>query len=257
MILTFIYKLGEKTINLVRQTGQVFIMLGRAAKYSGQIWKNRHLIAEQMMEIGVRSIPLVIFVGVFAGAVASVQTAYQLQGYISFNYLGAATSVAVFIELGPVLTALVAAGRVGASIAAELGTMRVTEQIDALEALAIDPIRFLAMPRIISGFIMLPILTIIADLVGILGAYGVAYLNLNLPPEIFFGSVKEFFTIMNVMSGLIKAFFFGGTTAIIGCYVGFNTAGGAEGVGQATIRSFVLSSALILLNDYLLSVILF
>ncbi len=232
-------------------------MLGQTAKYTGQIWKNRSLVTEQMMEIGVRSIPLVMFVGIFAGAVTSVQTAYQLQGYISMNYLGAATSIALFIELGPVLTALVAAGRVGASIAAEIGTMKVTEQIDALEALAIDPIRYLAMPRIISGFIMLPLLTIIADFVGILGAYAVAYLNIGLPPEIFFGSVKEFFTIMNVMSGLIKAFFFGGTTAIIGCYVGFNTSGGAEGVGQATIRSFVLASALILLNDYLLSVILF
>ena len=257
MIYNFISTLGRKAINFFRQTGEVFIMLGKVLRYSGQVWKNRHLVAEQMMEIGVRSIPLVVFVGIFAGAVASVQTAYQLKGYISFNYLGAATSVAVFIELGPVLTALVAAGRVGASIAAELGTMRVTEQIDALEALAIDPLRYLAMPRILSGFIMLPILTIIADLVGILGAYGVAYLNLNLPPETFFGSVKEFFTIMNVMSGLIKAFFFGGTTAIVGCYVGFSTTGGAEGVGQATIRSFVLSSALILLNDYLLSVILF
>jgi phospholipid/cholesterol/gamma-HCH transport system permease protein len=257
MIFDSISRTGALIINFIRQTGQVFIMLGQTAKYTGQIWKNRSLVTEQMMEIGVRSIPLVMFVGIFAGAVTSVQTAYQLQGYISMNYLGAATSVALFIELGPVLTALVAAGRVGASIAAEIGTMKVTEQIDALEALAIDPIRYLAMPRIISGFIMLPLLTIIADFVGILGAYAVAYLNIGLPPEIFFGSVKEFFTIMNVMSGLIKAFFFGGTTAIIGCYVGFSTSGGAEGVGQATIRSFVLASALILLNDYLLSVILF
>jgi len=256
-MIAFITRIGFLALRFVRTTGEVFIMLGRAMRYFGSIWKNRHLVAEQMMEIGVRSIPLVIFVGVFAGAVASIQTAYQLKGYISFNYLGAATSVAVFIELGPVLTALVAAGRVGASIAAEIGTMRVTEQIDALEALAIDPIRYLAMPRIVSGFVMIPVLTIIADLVGILGAYGVAYLNLNLPPETFFSSVKAFFTIMNVMSGLIKAFFFGGTTAIIGCYVGFNTKGGAEGVGQATIRAFVMSSALILLNDYLLSVILF
>jgi len=248
---------GRSAISFIRETGSVFILVGRAFRYSGQIWRMRGLIAEQMLEIGVRSLPLVIFVGIFAGAVASVQTAYQLKGYISYNYLGAATSVAIFIELGPVLTALVAAGRIGASIAAELGTMKVTEQIDAMEALAIDPIRYLALPRILSGFIMIPLLTIVADFVGILGGYSVAYLNLNLPPEIFFGSVKEFFTIMNVMSGLIKAFVFGGTTAIIGCYVGFNTKGGAEGVGQATIRAFVISAALILLNDYLLSVILF
>lgn len=256
-MVSFITRIGANSIRFVRQTGEIFIMLGKTVRYSGQIWRTRKLINEQMLEIGVKSIPLVIFVGLFAGAVASVQTAYQLKGFVSFNYLGAATSVAIFIELGPVLTALVAAGRIGASIAAELGTMRVTEQIDALEALAIDPIRYLALPRILSGFIMIPLLTIIADFVGIMGAYGVAYLNLDLPAEIFFGSVKDFFTIMNVMSGIIKALVFGGVTAIIGCYVGFNTEGGAEGVGQATIRAFVLSAALILLNDYILSVILF
>lgn len=252
-----IAKLGRNAIQFIRESGAVFLLIGRTFRYTGQIWRMRSLIFEQMLEIGVRSLPLVIFVGIFAGAVASVQTAYQLKGYISYNYLGAATSVAIFIELGPVLTALVAAGRIGASIAAEIGTMKVTEQIDAMEALAIDPIRYLALPRILSGFIMIPLLTIFADFTGILGGYGVAYLNLNLPPEIFFGSVKEFFTIMNVMSGLIKAFVFGGTTAIIGCYVGFNAEGGAEGVGKATIRAFVISAALILLNDYLLSMIMF
>ncbi len=256
-MVSFITRIGANSIRFVRQTGEIFIMLGKTARYAGQIWRTRKLIVEQLMEIGVKSIPLVIFVGLFAGAVASVQTAYQLKGFVSYNYLGAATSVAIFIELGPVLTALVAAGRIGASIAAELGTMRVTEQIDALEALAIDPIRYLALPRILSGFIMIPLLTVIADFVGIMGAYGVAYLNLDLPSEIFFGSVKDFFTIMNVMSGIIKAFVFGGVTAIVGCYVGFSTEGGAEGVGQATIRAFVLSAALILLNDYILSVILF
>lgn len=253
----FVSNLGKRTVYFVYHTGAVFMMLGRALGYLSKIWQNRRLVLNQMLEIGVNSVPLVLFVGVFAGAVASVQTAYQLKGYISYNYLGAATSVAIFIELGPVLTALVIAGRVGASIAAEIGTMKVTEQIDALESLAIDPIRYLAMPRIFSGFVMIPILTILADFVGVMGAYLVAYINLNLAPEVFFGSVKDFFSILNVMSGLIKAFVFGGVTAIIGCYVGFNTTGGAEGVGQATIKAFVLSSALILLNDYILSVLLF
>ncbi len=256
-MIKFISHIGRKTIVFFHETGTVFLMLWKVIRYFPVLWQNRALLFYQMMEIGVRSLPLVIFVGVFAGAVASVQTAYQLEGYISFNYLGAATSIAVFIELGPVLTALVAAGRVSASIAAEIGTMKVTEQLDALEALAIDPIRYLAMPRILAGFVMIPVLTVFADFVGLMGAYVVAYLNLGLAPEIFFGSVKEFFTVMNVMSGLIKAFVFGGVTAIIGCHVGFHTEGGAEGVGKATIQAFVLSSALILLNDYLLSVLLF
>jgi phospholipid/cholesterol/gamma-HCH transport system permease protein len=256
-MLEFVSNLGNRTVLFINHTGAVFIMLGKALLYLTKIWQNRRLVLDQMLEIGVHSVPLVLFVGVFAGAVASVQTAYQLKGYISYNYLGAATSVAIFIELGPVLTALVIAGRVGASIAAEIGTMKVTEQLDALESLAIDPIRYLAMPRIFSGFVMIPILTILADFIGVMGAYAVAYINLDLAPEVFFGSVKDFFSILNVMSGLIKAFVFGGVTAIIGCYVGFNTTGGAEGVGQATIKAFVLSSALILLNDYILSVLLF
>jgi len=253
----FISLLGKKTINFVQQTGAISLMVFKAFKYLKQLWSSRQLVLNQMLEIGVNSIPLVLFVGIFAGAVASVQTSYQLKGYISNNYLGAATSVAIFIELGPVLTALVIAGRVGASIAAEIGTMKVTEQIDALESLAIDPIRYLAMPRIFAGFIMIPLLTVFADFIGIMGAYMVSYINLDLAPETFFGSVKDFFSVLNVMSGLIKAFFFGGVTAIIGCYVGFETSGGAEGVGKATIRAFVLSSAMILLNDYILSVILF
>jgi phospholipid/cholesterol/gamma-HCH transport system permease protein len=249
--------IGAKTINFVENTGNIFLLLAKAAAYLPKIWENRKLVIEQMMEIGVRSIPLVLFVGTFAGAVASVQAAYQLKGFVSMNFLGGATSIAILIELGPVLTALVIAGRVGASIAAEIGTMKVTEQIDALESLAIDPVRYIAMPRIISGFIMIPILTVFADLIGILGAYFVAYLNFDLAPEIFFGSVKDFFSIHNVAAGLVKAFVFGGLTSIIGCYVGFNANGGAEGVGTATIRAFVLSSALILLNDYILSVLLF
>jgi len=253
----FIARTGRQVLKFIYEAGAVFLLLGRSAVYLKQIWPNRKLVYEQMMQIGVQSIPLVLFVGVFAGAVASVQAAYQLEGYISYNFLGAATSVAIFIELGPVLTALVAAGRVGASIAAEIGTMQVTEQIDALESLAIDPVRYLAMPRIISGFIMIPVLTVFSDFIGISGAAFVAWLNLGLEPVVFFRSVQEFFSLLNVFSGLIKAFFFGGTTAIIGCYVGFSTTGGAEGVGKATIRAFVLSAALILLNDYLLSIILF
>jgi len=256
-MIRIISKFGANVIYFVEETGRVFILLFKAGRYLGDAWPNRRLIFNQMLEIGVKSIPLVLFVGVFAGAVASVQTAYQLKGFISNNFLGAATSVAVFIELGPVLTALVIAGRVGASVAAELGTMKVTEQIDALQALAIDPIRYLAMPRILSGFIMIPVLTIFADLIAILGGYAVAYINLDLPAAIYFGSVKDFFSILNVMSGLVKAFVFGGTTTLIGCYVGFATTGGAEGVGKATIRAFVISSALILLNDYLISVLMF
>jgi len=123
------------------------------------------------------------------------------------------------------------------SITAEIGTMVVTEQVDALESLAIDPIRYLAMPRIFSGFVMIPVLTVLADFVGIIGAYFVAYLNLDLPPEIYFGSVKDFFSVLNVMSGLIKAFVFGFLVSSIGTYLGYIAKGGARGVGRATTSS--------------------
>ena len=124
--MNFIEKVGKNVIFFLEHTGKVFILLLKAVAYFPKLWDNRRLVIDQMMEIGVRSVPLVLFVGLFSGAVASVQTAYQLKGFVSMNYLGAATSVAIFIELGPVLTALIIAGRVGASIAAEIGTMMVT-----------------------------------------------------------------------------------------------------------------------------------
>ena len=214
-----------------------------------------------MMRIGVNSLPLVLVVSIFTGAVSSWQAAYQFQGVIStgmtLDFLGAAVSAAILIELAPVLAGIVVAGRVGASIAAELGTMRVTEQIDALESLAIDPVAYLAAPRFTAGWTMLPILVIFASFVGHLGAYVVALFLLDISTTTFFGSVQRHFLAYNVFSGLVKAFFFGGGTALIGCSIGFRTTGGAEGVGKATIKSFVFSSAFILVADYILAMILF
>jgi len=161
------------------------------------------------------------------------------------------------IEVGPVLTGIVIAGRVGASVAAELGTMKVTEQIDALESMAIDPIRYLAAPRVFASLIILPVLVILADAIAILGAYLVAVTSLDVTTHAFFTSAQRFFELRNVFGGMIKVCVFGGGTALIGCYIGFLTDGGAQGVGRSTIRAFVLSSALILINNYILAVILF
>jgi phospholipid/cholesterol/gamma-HCH transport system permease protein len=205
----------------------------------------------------VSSLPLVLLTSVFTGAVSSVQAAYQFQDFVPMRYLGTAVGKAVVIELGPVLTALVVAGRVGASIAAELGTMKVTEQIDALETLAIDPVPFLVTPRFIAGLTMLPVLTIMADFVAIMGGYTVALLFLDVSSHTFLNGLKMFFHFRDVIAGLFKAFIFGGIIATIGCYQGFQTRGGAKGVGQSTTRAVVISSVLILVGDYFIASLLF
>ncbi|MBZ0203823.1 MAG: ABC transporter permease [Ignavibacteria bacterium] len=217
-----------------------------------RIFRDRKLILNQMEHIGVGSIPLVIIIGFFTGAVSAWQAAYQFQGFISLSYLGSAVTKAIFIELGPVLTAIVLAGRVGASIAAELGTMKVTEQIDALESLAINPVRYLVMPRFLASIIMLPVLTIIANLIAIMGAFGVAYFFQDVSFQVFFNSAKRVFEIKDIAGGLIKAFFFGASISILGCHVGLNAMGGAQGVGNATIRAFVLAASMVLVLDYVL-----
>ncbi|MDZ7289097.1 MAG: ABC transporter permease [candidate division KSB1 bacterium] len=249
--------LGRVVIVVIEQTGAIFLLLGKIIGGSAYLWRDRHLLLDQMLLIGVNSVPLVAIIAVFTGAVSAWQAAYQFRGLISLNYLGSATSLAIFIELGPVLTGVILAGRVGSSIAAELGTMKVTEQIDALESLAIDPVRYLAVPRFCAAIIMTPVLTIFANFIALMGAFLVTNILIGQSARIFFDSVQSSFEIRNVMGGLTKAFVFGATIAVVGCYVGFQTSGGAEGVGRATIRAFVLSAAVILMHDYALATIIF
>jgi len=257
LLITFLQKLGHKTLNFLEEVGQVFNLLFGILKSFPTIFKSRKIVFYQMEHIGTNSLPLVLIIAVFTGAVAAWQAAYQLKGIAPLSFLGAATSRAIITELGPVLTGIVIAGRVGASIAAELGTMKVTEQIDALEIMAISPVRYLAMPRFFSAIIMLPILVIFADLIAILGAYIVSNYFLGVSFDVFFESVKRFFIFSDLIAGLVKAVFFGAVTSLLGCHIGFRTEGGAEGVGLSTIRSFVMSSALILILDYVLWMLFF
>lgn len=265
MILVSLWQwIGRGVLKFFKEIGTHAILLVRILRIliNGRtVWRDRRLILDQMLRIGVHSLPLISIVSIFTGAVSSWQAAYQFRGIIAgemmMDFVGASVSAAIFIELAPVLAGIVVAGRVGASIAAELGTMRVTEQIDALETLAIDPIRYLVAPRFIAGWTMLPILVIYACLVAHIGAYGIAFLLLNISTETFFGSIRRHFLVYNVFSGLVKAFVFGGGTALIGCSIGIRTNAGAEGVGKATIRAFVYSSAFILIGDYILAMILF
>ncbi len=215
------------------------------------------LVVQQMQAIGVDSLWLVIVVSIFTGAVAAVQAAYQFSNVVPMRYIGSVILRSVVIELGPVLTALVVGGRVGASIAAELGTMKVTEQIDALSAMGINPVRFLILPRVIAATIMLPIITIYADAIAVFGGYVVAVTSIGVSSHTFISAVKDFFYIRDVLSGLIKALFFGGIIGTMGCYSGFQTEGGAEGVGRATTNAVVWSCVLVLVLDYLLANFLF
>jgi len=253
----YILKLADRMIAIITEIGEVAILIWGIIRSVPRIWRDRKLILEQMEHVGVNSIPLVIIIGFFTGAVSAWQAAYQFQGFISLSFLGSAVSKAIFIELGPVLTAIVLAGRVGASMAAELGTMKVTEQIDALESLAINPVRYLVAPRFLACIAMLPLLTIMANFIAIMGAFGVAYFFQDVSFEVFFGSAKKVFEMKDVYGGIIKSIFFGASTSILGCHVGLRTEGGAEGVGNSTIRAFVLAAAMTLVLDYFLWTTLF
>lgn len=257
MISIFFQKLGKRVLEFLREFGQVSSLLIGIIKSFRAIPRSRKIIFYQMEHIGVNSLPLVTIIALFTGAVAAWQAAYQLKGIAPLSFLGAATSRAIITELAPVLTGIVIAGRVGASIAAELGTMKVTEQIDALETMAINPVRYLAMPRFLAAIIMMPILVIFANVIAIVGAFIVSKFFLGVSFAVFFESVKRYFEIMDMISGLVKTIFFGGVTSLLGCHIGFHTEGGAEGVGLSTIRSFVLSAALILILDYVLWMFLF
>lgn len=248
---------GGWVLDFIEESGRLFLLFGRIIAQSRTVLRDRRLLLEQMVLIGTNSLPLVAVIATFTGAVSAWQAAYQFEGKISLTLLGSAVATAIFIELGPVLTAVILAGRIGASIAAELGTMKVTEQIDALETLAINPVRYLAMPRVFAATLMTPILTIFADFIAMLGAFLVSNMLLGLTTHMFFDSAQLSFSLRNVFGGLLKAFVFGAIISTVGCYIGFQTSGGAEGVGRATIRAFVLSSTLILMNDYVLATIIF
>lgn len=257
LALRIVTRIGRSTRHFVTEVGSTATLLGQSAKYLRTLPSDRRLLLDQMEHIGSDSLPLVVVIGFFTGMVSAWQAAYQLKGLMTLSFLGAAVSRAIFIELGPVLTALVIAGRVGASIAAELGTMRVTEQIDALEAMAISPVRYLATPRILAAVLVMPMLVVFANTVALGGAFLVSNFFLGITVKVFFDSVKQYFHLMDVFGGLFKALFFGGVTALIGVHVGFQTTGGAQGVGNATIRAFVLSSAMVLILDYILWTVLF
>jgi len=249
--------IGRTVLSFFEDVGEVAGLLIRTLRGLPSLARYGREVFAQMYALGVGSLPLVIVVAVFTGAVTAVQAAYQLEGFLPLRYIGSMVQKFVLIELGPVLTALVVGGRVGAAIAAELGTMRVTEQIDALETLAIPPIRYLVLPRFLAATIMLPVVTVFADLVGILGGLAVAYLSYDQSPHTFGEAVRNTFEPRDLFSGLTKAAFFGASIGLMGTFYGFRTEGGAEGVGKAATQAVVASCVLVLALDYVLANLLF
>ena len=213
---------------------------------------------EQMIKIGIQSIPIVILTSIFSGMVTSVQAAYQFEsGLVPMWYIGSIVGESVLLELAPMMTAIVMTGRIGATITAELGTMRVTEQIDALESLSFDPIAFLIFPRIFAALILFPVLIIIADFFGILGGMvGVIYSVDDVSAQEFLRGLKEWFRPWDAIFGLIKAVFFGFAITSIACYKGFFIKGGASEVGKATTSTVVISCVAVVVLDYLLAALL-
>ncbi len=214
-------------------------------------------IFKQMSEIGIKSLPVILITAVFTGMVLA------LQSYTGFKRFGAESLVATVValsmtrELGPVLTGLIVAGRAGAAMAAELGTMRVTEQIDALETLATNPVKYLIVPRFLAGALMLPSLAIVTDIIGIMGGYAITVGLFGASSVSYWNRTWNFLEMSDIFNGLIKACFFGIAISLISCYKGFYAEGGAEGVGKATTGAVVLSSMTILISDYFLSAWLF
>lgn len=243
--------IGASTIQGVSYIGGInllFLKCLRGTFTTNLQWKQ---IWIQMNQIGVLSAPLVFLTALFTGIVLSFQSAYQLKLFSAVQYTADLVSLSVCRELGPVLTAMVVAGRVGASIAAELGTMRVTEQIDAMETMGTNPIRYLVVPRFIAAVVMLFILTIYADVVGTLGGYVVSVFQLDISHHQFVDGILRAVTVKDIITGLIKALWFGVIISTVGCYFGLRASGGAEGVGKATTLSVMTSLISIIAFDAL------
>lgn len=256
-MLEFVQFVGRRTLEVASAIGTltlfiIKILMGIFAPpfYFG-------IIARQLLIIGYYSLPVVAMTAVFSGAVLA------LQSYTGFSRFSAESSIATVVvlsitrELGPVLAGLMVAGRVGASIAAEIGTMRVTEQIDALFTLSTDPIKYLVVPRVVAAVITLPMLVLVADVIGVMGGYIVSTAKLGFNSSNYLISTVEYLEFMDVLSGLVKAAVFGFVIAVMSCYHGYYSDKGAKGVGSATTSAVVSSSILILISNYIITELFF
>jgi phospholipid/cholesterol/gamma-HCH transport system permease protein len=252
-LLVWFERFGRVIIYLLNDIGGTTILFAKAVYYLfARPFKPRRIVA-QMVRIGVDSVPVVILTAVFTGMVLAMQATYQIAKFGADIYIGGIVGISMTRELGPVLTALMVSGRVGAAIAAEIGTMKVTEQIDALETLATNPVQYLVMPRIVAAAVMLPTLTALADFVGIAGGYAVSTTLLGINPQAYIEKMNLLVHVSDLFIGLLKTVVFGIIIASVACNQGFKASGGAEGVGRATTVAVVTSCILILLSDVFLT----
>lgn len=257
MFIRVIESIGVAVKSPVEVIGRVILLLYSILKGLTRPPFDIRNVVKQMVEIGVNSLPVVLITAVFTGMVLALQSYTSFKRFGAEGLVGTVVALSMTRELGPVLSALIVTGRAGAAMAAELGTMRVTEQIDALETLATDPVKYLIVPRFLSGMVMLPALTVITDIVGIIGGYFVTVILLGASSKTYLNATWDFLEVQDVYSGLVKACFFGAAFTLISCYKGFYAKGGAEGVGRATTGAVVFSSMTILVSDYFLSAWLF
>ena len=215
-------------------------------------WEGQ-LILAQMEQIGVRSLSIVLLTAVFTGMVLALQMANYLTRFGAKPYAGRILALSMLREMGPVLTALMIGGRVGAGITAELGSMKVTEQVDDMRSLGVNPVQKLVFPRLAALIVMLPLLTVLADSVGVLGGLLISVTELDIAPDFYLISIVQFIRFQDLLSGLGKSFFFALFIATIACYHGLEADGGADGVGRATTRTVVVSSITILVSDFFLT----
>jgi len=216
-----------------------------------------HDMVEQFDQIGIRSLTVVLLTGFFTGAVLALQSGFTLDQFGARPFVGRLVSASMIKELGPVLTGLMLAGRIGSGIAAELGSMVVTDQINALRALGTDPIRKLVVPRVLAGFFMAPVLTVIADTVGILGGWIVAVYQLRVASGLYWTSITDALYLQDAWMGIIKPFFLGYVIVTIGCHVGLRTSGGTQGVGRSTTNAVVAASVAVIAVDFFVTRLLF
>ena len=249
--------IGRVTIGFLVSIGRIINFAATALFYVVKPPYYPAIIGKQMVEIGFFSLPVVGLTAIFTGMVLALQS---FTGFARFNAEGAVASVVVLSmtrELGPVLAALMVSGRIGAAMAAEIGTMRVTEQVDALSTLSTNPFNYLVAPRFIAGITMLPILVLVADIIGVFGGFLVGVFKLGFNPANYLQNTWDFLRPIDLISGLIKASVFGFIITLMGCYHGYHSRGGAQGVGQATTNAVVSASILILCFDYILTVLFF
>ncbi len=255
---SFVFQaIGHMILSFFEKAGRLFIFIGRALYHSIVPPFFPTQLGRQLIDIGYYSLPVVGLTALFTGMVLALQS---YTGFTRFNAESAIAGVVVLSvtrELAPVLAGLMVAGRVGAAIAAEIGTMRVTEQIDALTTLSVNPFKYLIAPRLIAATLTLPILVFIGDIIGVYGGYVVSIYNLGFSPANYLSQTWDVIETMDVVSGLIKAGVFGFIVAMMGCYHGFNSGRGAQGVGAATTNAVVSSSILILVFNYVLTQVFF